>query len=107
MATIYPIQNQGIITSPGSIIYAPAISKEGDISNIKITNIVGAATVSLLRYIKATNVTIRLFKFVLATGDVVDDDTLYHIKFGDYLYLESNIANTTYAVSGEEKISPT
>ena len=104
MNTTFPIIQQGTIISSGNTIYSPHTLYGGIITNIKITNIVGAYVISLYRYIKTLGARMLLYKLSLDLGDIVNDDTEYRIKSGDYLYLESDVANTIYAVSGIESV---
>ncbi len=102
---IYPIIQQGIIVPPGQTIYIAKNLYEGVISNIKISNITSSSIISLRRYIRSLNITVLLYRFELDMGDVVNDDTEYKIKSGDYLYLESDAIGTAYAISGMEGLS--
>lgn len=42
-----------------------------------------------------------LYKFQLDNGDSVRDTTQYKMSKGDYINLESNLADTTYYISAE------
>lgn len=104
MGMINQIYAQGSVNSPGKSIYTPRSSYEGHVSNIKISNI-AAYTISLFRYIKSTDSTVLMYKFILDAGDIINDTTTYDLKAGDSLYLETNTSSTIYVVTGIENLS--
>lgn len=95
------ISSQGVVNSTSKTIYAPVSNYEATLTNLRISNS-QAYQISLYRYIKQTNNKTLLYTLQLEAGDIVDDDTTYLLKSGDYLELSSNKDDTSYVVNGHQ-----
>ncbi len=95
------ISSQGVVNSTTKPIYAPVSNYEATLTNVRISN-PQAYSISLYRYIKQTNNKTLLYSLELDAGDIVNDDTTYLLKSGDYLELSSNIDNTSYVINGNQ-----
>lgn len=98
------ISAQGSVPITGGIIYTPAIGSNGaEVNNIKISNTAASAyTIEVYRYMAAAGTRVLLYKELLASGEYVDDDTIYQLNTGDYLYLIPSLVTVVYVITGLE-----
>jgi hypothetical protein len=58
-------------------------------------------TIELFLYVAKDNKTIDLYTLILDGGDVVTDNLLYELAFGDKILARSTVANTFYTLNIE------
>jgi len=94
--------NQGDVNPAGTIIHECPLNNITEISYMRFNNSDSDYILTVSKYDNSVDAHIRLYSKALAQGDTITDNMLYVLNTGDYIYVECNVAATTYIITGED-----
>lgn len=94
--------NQGDIIPAGTVIHTCPANNITEITYMRFNNSFNNYIIDVYKYDSSIPANVQLYTKSLTLGDTITDNMLYILNPGDYIYVECNVADTTYIITGQD-----